>query len=285
MGTCCAFTSSSTSTQPSFVIQFFINAQFPSAFFVCIIHSQSSNFHHNVLMFFVRDIKKHLPGVWDFRFLSCRFPIADFEISWSRRCDPTMSDKLLGHHAWSLWPNAACNNPTNCWRFCLRYPRLSVFTCKAITWDISPLPGVSDDDRAESWRWQRGCPTMTELIHGTEGQGSAFSFNVPRCNMEDLNLTRGFRWWQSWFLAMMKAILEADRVFNAELVNDDEEQGSAFGFYMQSYNTGEFTLARGFRRWQSWFMALKDKDLLSVLTCKAVTWEIWPLPATTFLIK
>jgi len=47
---------------------------------------------------------------------------------------------------------------------------------------------------------------------------------------------------------MMKAILEDDRVFNAELVNDDEEQGSAFGFYMQSYNTGEFTLARGFRR-------------------------------------
>jgi len=34
--------------------------------------------------------------------------------------------------------------------------QLSVFTCKAITWEISPLPGVFDDDRADSYRRRTG---------------------------------------------------------------------------------------------------------------------------------
>ena len=52
---------------------------------------------------------------------------------------------------------------------------LSVFTCKAVTWDISPLPGTSDaelicDDEEQEF------PTMTELILGIEELRYAFSF-------------------------------------------------------------------------------------------------------------
>jgi len=56
---------------------------------------------------------------------------------------------------------------------------LSVFTCKAITWEILPLPGIL---------------TMTELIYGDEEQVFAFSFYMQSNNMRDLTLARDFRW-------------------------------------------------------------------------------------------
>ena len=52
--------------------------------------------------------------------------------------------------------NPACNNLTGRPRLCLRYPRLSVLTCKAVTQEISTYPGFS---------------TATELIHSDDEDG------------------------------------------------------------------------------------------------------------------
>jgi len=93
----------------------------------------------------------------------------------------------------------------------LRYPMLSVLTCKAVTGEISPLPGVFDA-RADS----------------------------PLPGVFD------------WFMAMMKTV------------------------------SWRRTLTRGdVRQWQSWFIGPGNKDLLSVFTCKAITWEISHLPGVS----
>ena len=79
MGSCCAFTSSTTSTQLSFV---------HLVLHQCPIPQRILHLHHPLLilklplqclLFFVWDRKKHLPDVWDFQFPICRFPIADFQ--------------------------------------------------------------------------------------------------------------------------------------------------------------------------------------------------------------
>jgi len=62
---------------------------------------------------------------------------------------------------------------------------LSVLTCKAITREISSLPGVSDNNRADSWRRRRtGILMMTALIHGTEERDSALGLTCKAITWE-----------------------------------------------------------------------------------------------------
>ena len=123
-------------------------------------HSQSSNVHCNILMFSMQDIKQHtvvetnlcqVSGISDFRFAHFQLPISRFH---------DRQDVIL------------------------RYPMLSVLTCKAVTRETSPLPGVFDAD----------------LIHNDEEQESAFGFYMQSNNIGEIS-----------------------RVSDAELIRNDED--------------------------------------------------------------
>ena len=71
---------------------------------------------------------------------------------------------------------------------------LSVLTCKAITREISSLPGVSDNNRADSWRWRRrGISDDDGADSWHRGTRFCLGFDMQSNNMGDLTLTGGFR--------------------------------------------------------------------------------------------
>ena len=79
-----------------------------------------------------------------------------------------------------------------------------------------PTELIRDDE-------EPGFPTMTELIHSTNEDGE---LSVLTCK------------------AVTRETSPLPGVFDADLIHNDEEQESAFGFYMQSNNIGDLT---GFR--------------------------------------
>ena len=109
------------------------------------------------------------------------------------------------------------------------HDQLSIFTCKAITWEIHPYQGFrhrADSLRRRWWTFP-GYPTATELVHSDD---------------ED-------------------RFLEAtpyQEFSPTELIYDDEQQECP-PMTELIYST-------------------EGQDLFSVFTCKAITWEISPLP-------
>ena len=59
---------------------------------------------------------------------------------------------------------------------------LTVLTCKAVTRKISPFPGFSTAELIHGDE-EQGFPTKTELIHSTEGQGSLPGVSADRADL------------------------------------------------------------------------------------------------------
>ena len=72
------------------------------------------------------------------------------------------------------------------------------FTCKAITWEISSLPGVFDGDRANSWRWGRQFLGGWTLPGGFSNPTSTFAIRPFGFNVESFNMILGWHAEQTW---------------------------------------------------------------------------------------